>query len=67
MAKGLDQMARGAPPPSEEQEDEMENETSALADDEELDADIAFGLLGSLIYSEQGSNQMLNESGPRAG
>jgi hypothetical protein len=62
--KGLASAARqGQGSATKEEMSSNEDDRSPLAPDEELDSDIAFGLLGSLIYSEQGTQQMLNVLG----
>jgi hypothetical protein len=48
---GLQDMARGAPP----QEGQQGAPRSELSPAEELDADIAFGVMASLLYSPEGS------------
>lgn len=52
------EMQGGAPPPVEGVEPPKER--NVLTPAEELDSDIAFGLMSSLVYSEQGSKLLEN-------
>jgi hypothetical protein len=56
---GLDQAARGAPPQEAGAPPEQE-ERVELAPDEELDSDIAFGLIAKILYEDEGTDQLLN-------
>lgn len=66
MAVGLDQAARGAPPvsangdPGQNVSEGGQEDRSELAPDEELDSDIAFGLIAKILYEDEGTDQLLN-------
>lgn len=58
MEMGPPPMEQGGPPPMEE--GAPPKERNVLSPAEELDSDIAFGLMSSLVYSEQGSKVLGN-------
>jgi hypothetical protein len=50
----------GPPPPEEMAQEGQAAPSSPLAPDEELDADIAFGILGNLIYEDQATKIIMD-------